>query len=181
MQLYNIENDFAVVQLNVKLYDLETIYSAAYQVLDDLYIYFDGERDSKISVHISHKDEKKNNEKGLDKAVKEFMNQLINYTYYKINTKRKESLRALFLKKSFDNINLAESDGVYVDDYSEDLNKVNLDSDNASEECKEQENSGKEETAPCQETNESNDDFEFDDPDGIAVPWEEKYGEENGN
>lgn len=169
MDFFKIENDFVKIDLNPKLYNLETIYSAAYQSIEDAFVFFDGDPDIEITVNLSYKDNKKNNEKNLSELAKKFMNNLVNYTFYKINSKNKEILRALLLKKSFESINLEELDDEAESPESDSEEKA----ESAEEKLSEEEESVFEE-----EENLEEEDFEFDDPEGIAIPWEEKYGKE---
>ncbi|MFP4111862.1 MAG: hypothetical protein ACLFPQ_05715 [Candidatus Woesearchaeota archaeon] len=175
MEFFKIKDDFAVIELNPRLYDLEAIYSAAYQTMEDSYIYFEGDPEIEITVNISYKDKSKNDKEALSLLAKNFMNQLVNYTYYKINSKKKEILRALLLKKSFDNINLYDTEA----DSSKNIQKE-TDISEEDEDVFDTDDFEDDEEIDAtinKDDEELDDDFEFDDPEGIAIPWEEKYGD----
>jgi His-Xaa-Ser system protein HxsD len=211
MEFFQVENEFIKISLNPKLYNLETIYSAAYQIMEDAFVILDGDPDTEITVNLSYKEDTKNNGHELSALAKKFMNQLVNYTFYKINSQKKELLRALLLKKSFENIDLEKFDES-LETSSE--AKENAEEENC-EECKEEKASGKKSGTVLSDEEESvfengaetedeedeedeasadkdkrkyddgsdnemkEEDLEFDDPEGIAIPWEEKYGGNN--
>jgi len=99
-----IKDSFVKITINAKLYDFESIYSTSYQMTEDSYIYFYGDSENEIIVNLSYKDNSKNKEKELLILAKDFLNNLVNYTYYKVNSKKKKLLRALLLKKIFQNV-----------------------------------------------------------------------------
>jgi His-Xaa-Ser system protein HxsD len=172
MEYYTIKDGFSVLTLNPRLYNLDTIYSALYQLIDDAYVVLDGDPDIEIEVRLSWKDDKKNDEKQLGELAKEFLNQLVNYTYYKINTKKREFLRALMLKKSFGDIVLEDVGS----DESEVSQKSSEPDSSESAECA-PEQPAEQETVSTDLSPEDLDDEDlvFEDPEGIAIPWEEKY------
>ena len=168
MKFYEIENDFIKIYLNPKLYNLETIYSSAYQLMETVNIILEGDPDVEVIVNLSYK-EKDNTEKELTELAKEFSNKLINYSYYKINTKNKALLRSLLLKKSFENI--------ILEDIGDDEESENQTKDENCTDCKE--DTSEIDTSVFEDEDDvDEEDFEFDDPEGIAIPWEEKYGDE---
>jgi His-Xaa-Ser system protein HxsD len=241
MEFFKINKDFVQVTLNPNLYDLEAVYSAGYQTIEYAYIFFEGDPEKEIVVNLSLKDESLVNEKNLELVAKRFMNSLINYTFNKINSKKKEFLRALLLRKSFESIDLAdydESDGYMLEenrnnltnnienksepalstcdcvsedeccetdddlDFDEEAlfedddvqifgseNKDDLIDNSDDDDVESNDDSKDLDDAECDvesndTTNDSIDDdldFEFDDPDGIAIPWEEKYGKSSGD
>lgn len=211
MEFFKIKDGQIIVSLNPKLYDVEAIYSAAYQIIDDAFVYFEGDPDEEVIVHISHKDMTKNKiDSALQMLAKSFLNNLVNYTFYKINSKKKELLRALLLKKSFDIINLDDSEAVCkpstvgevsednfsfesekkskkeektdffeeINAFSEDDLKEDANVNNFEFEDSDSDFALKANATEFKKTN-KNPDFDFEDPDGISVPWENKYGNED--
>ena len=183
MDFFTIEKDFVKLELNPKLYDVETIYSAAYQLMEDAYVYFDGDPDIEITVHLSYKDEGMNKEKELSDLAKKFLNHLVNYTFYKINSKKKEVLRALLLRKSFENVNLEEYDEESCTTCGSDTSSKDEGSSQASDQQDDLDEDDLEvfEDEDDMDEDLTEEDLEFDDPEGIAIPWEEKYGPEESS
>ncbi len=177
MDFFKKENGFIKIELNPKLYNLEAAYSAAYQMMENAFIYFEGDPDIKIIVNIGLKDDLKDENNILETKAKEYLNHLVNYSHYKINSKNKEILRTLLLKKSFTSIELDQYDegAAVVQDKCCDGNQNDANFDNGL---------SKDENAVFDDDfnfDEDDKNFEFDDPEGIAIPWEEKYGDKNEN
>lgn len=174
MEFFKIQENEISLELNPKLYNLETIYSASYQMLEEAFIRFEGDPDETIKVLISNQESTKNTPEELTKLAKKFLNLLINYAYYKINSKNKESLRTLLLKKSFESINSEQCETQENNPSQNAITQI----DNFSDE---------EEYIPTKNTFDKdeddvdspiNEDLEFDDPDEIAIPWEDKFNSE---
>ena len=187
MEFFKIEQDKVRLELNPKIYDIEAVYSAGYQMIEDAFVRFDGDPDAQIIVYLSHQDQTKNKEKDLAILAKKYLNQLVNYTYYKINSKNKEALRALLLKKSFESINLASYDesaavkrstaAVMIENSLDEEEYVPNRRNNDTPRNK---NNGPKDDIDSEiEDILTEEDLEFDDPDGIAIPWEEKFGDED--
>lgn len=71
----DVVNNQVQVKIDPKVYTLETIYGAAYNLLEKAYFYFDKESQGKIIVQITGKG--KSNKKELRSLAKEFLNELI--------------------------------------------------------------------------------------------------------
>jgi len=162
MDYFNIEKDFVKINLNPKLYDLETIYSTAYQLIEDTYIYVDGDPEKKITVNLSYKNKSKNKENELSLLAKNFRNELVNNIYSKLGSKKKEFLKVLLLKKSFGSINLEDYDDEVV-----------------CEECDKESSQETSDSNGMEKLEEDISEDDFEDPEGIAIPWDEKHGDEN--
>lgn len=135
------ETNPVIIEVNPKIYPLDVVYSAAYVLIDDYYILLDGDPKNKIKVVISSKKGKKN----LKKAASEFNNQLLNYAFYKEQSKKNSNIRQIMLQAA-----LLQT-----------------------EEAKTEKSQA---TSPEEEFLEKTEDADFlDDPEGIAVPWEQKY------
>ena len=52
-----IENDSVILNINAKIYALETIYSAAYVFLDRAYILLDGDPENEVIIELKPKAE----------------------------------------------------------------------------------------------------------------------------
>lgn len=134
-----IEKDSVILNINPKVYSLETVYSAAYVFLDRAYVLLDGDPEKDILVRLKPK-----KEEDLEKLGREFLNELVNYADYKSRAEQTKKIREILLQRALiTNDSSVGGDGEF-DDLLEDL-----------------------------------EDEEFDDPEGIAVPWEEKYGKKN--
>lgn len=137
-----IENDSVVLNVNPKLYALETVYSAAYVFLDRAYILLDGDPDKEIIIRLKPREKE-----DLEKLGGEFFNELINYSDYKNRAEQTQKIREMLLQRAM--ITNDPSITIENDDEFEDILK------------------------------ELDDDDIIDDPEGIAIPWEDKYGTEN--
>lgn len=135
------ETNPVIIEVNPKIYPLDVVYSAAYVLIDDYHIILDGDPKKKIKVVILLKEGKKN----LKKAASEFNNQLLNYAFYKEQSKKNSSIRQIMLQAA-----LLQTEEVKTE---------------------------KSQTiSPEEEFLEKTQDADFlDDPEGIAVPWEQKY------
>jgi His-Xaa-Ser system protein HxsD len=153
-----IKDNIISFTLNPKIYSLETIYSTAYVFLDRAYIKLDGDPKTEILISIKLKEEKDNISKKLEEISNEFLNELINYSDYHTRAKASKVLRETLLQKSLFELNMhynqirqqTEPKQEPDHDYDEEFNKI-------LEEIE-------------------NDDSEDEDPEDIAIPWEEKYG-----
>jgi His-Xaa-Ser system protein HxsD len=134
-----IEKDSVVLNINPKLYALETIYSAAYVFLDRAYVLLDGDPKKEILVKLKAK-----NKENLKNLGGDFLNELINYADYQRRAKQTKKIREMLLQRA-----IATNDSPVVESKEEEIDLDDLD-----------------------------DDF-LDDPEGIAIPWEEKYGKKS--
>ncbi len=82
------------VNINPKVYPLDVIYTAAYVLLDKYYILLDGDPKKNIKVILTPKE----NNANLEKAKAEFHNELINYAFYKEQSKKNSALRQIMLQ-----------------------------------------------------------------------------------
>lgn len=149
-----IENNKIELILNPKIYSKETLFSASYIFLDKAYIILDENKDGLI-VKIMPKD----NHEDLKKLGGNFLNELINFEDYFNRAKKTDKLREMMLQKILVNNDVLPEE---VDQLQEDDEEIELD----------------EETKKLLEDIENE---EFDDPEGIAMPWEEKYGKKKDN
>jgi His-Xaa-Ser system protein HxsD len=149
------KDGFVILKINPVIYPLDVIYSAAYVFLDKAYIILGGEPNKEIIVSIKSKDGKDN------KIALEFYNELVVYLEYKQNFENNKEIRKTLLQ-----VALLGSEST-----------SNLEK----EAPQPNSNEGKENYNDLlKELEEDTDDF-LDDPDGIAIPWEEKYGKKKPN
>jgi His-Xaa-Ser system protein HxsD len=156
------------IKVKTNLYPLDVIYSTAYVFLDKSYVVLDGDPEKEIEVELALK------KKGdLEKLKNDFLNELLNYAFYKNKLKETYSIRELILNKAlFENIkdddyligipdgDFEDLEGIatpWEDKYDSDKNSSGED-DNLEEEF--------ESFSP------------ENDPEGIALPWDEKYGKD---
>ena len=145
------EKDAAVViKINSKIYPLHTVYSASYVFLDRCYIMLDGDPEKEILVELRLK---KDSNLELGVLAREFFNELLNYAFYEEQSRKNAPLRNTLLRAAL-------LSNIGVQEFESEEEKCNEDL----------------EDADWSEI-EDLEDEEFEDPEGIAVPWEEKYGE----
>lgn len=137
--------------VNSKIYPLSTIYSASYVFIDRCFIFLDGDPNEEIIVKLTPKN---TSSIKLDVLAGEFLNELINYAFYEVQSKKNIPLRNTLLHAALlTNAGINESNA----SESEEFDKIDL-----------------------SEIDDLDDEV-FDDPEGIAVPWEEKYGKSTDN
>ena len=89
----------ATVPVNIKIYPLEVIYSAAYVFIDQHYLLFKGDPDQEILVEINPKNKKLTKEE-LEIIGKEFCNELLNYANYKAISQRNSAIRQVIVQRA---------------------------------------------------------------------------------
>jgi len=86
-----------MISVNPKIYPLDIIFSAAYIFIDKAYVIVDGDPDEEIIVLLKAKDKKID----LEKLGKEFNNELINYSFYAVQTNRSMPIRSAIVQRAF--------------------------------------------------------------------------------
>jgi His-Xaa-Ser system protein HxsD len=86
-----------IISVNPKLYPLDTIFSAAYIFIDKAYVIVDGDPNEEIIVQLKAKDKKTD----LQELGKQFNNELINYSFYAVQTARNMPIRAAMVQRAF--------------------------------------------------------------------------------
>jgi His-Xaa-Ser system protein HxsD len=86
-----------IISVNPKVYGLDTIFSAAYIFIDKAYVIVDGDPNEEIIVQLRAKDKKTD----LEKLGRDFNNELINYSFYGIQTARSMPIRAAIVQRAF--------------------------------------------------------------------------------
>jgi len=144
-----------------KIYPLEAIYIASYIFIDNFYIFLDGDPNSKIKVKLTPKTNNSSSNQNLNNTKEEFLNELLNCTLrYRISKENKnlrEFILGTALLGSVGKLNPSE-------DFFEDERSLakELEQLQAADEI-------------ISDENEDENGVVFDDPLGIAVPWEEKF------
>jgi len=155
----NKKKGFVIVSVNPKIYPLDVVMSAAYIFTDKCYVLVDGDLSEEIIVELRPKDKQE-----LEDLGRDFNNELVNYATYAIQTLKNENLRQAIINR----VLLTNSDG----------NGVSL---SHSETDNDKPKPWETEDKPWEKEDSSEDKPWFDDPEGIAVPWEEKYGKDKDN
>ena len=147
LQQIELKEDYAILKLNPKIYNLDSIYSASYVFLDRAYFLLDGDPEKEVYVKIKPK----LNDTNAEKLALEFANELVNYEDYRQRAEMTKTIRETLLQRALIT-NDPGSLPVEDDKIDEEIQKILEEIDD--------------------------DDDVFDDPEGIAVPWEEKYGKQ---
>jgi His-Xaa-Ser system protein HxsD len=93
-----IHKDYIIVSVNPKLYTLDIIYSAAYALLDKVYVVLEGDPNEEILVELRSKT------RGLDleELGRDFNNELINFTVFKHQSESNREIKEAIVKKSLE-------------------------------------------------------------------------------
>jgi His-Xaa-Ser system protein HxsD len=151
---YNKEENCCDIPVKTSLYPLDVIYTASYIFLDKAFISLDGDPDSEVLVSIRPKGQ--DDAKGMGK---EFMNQLLFYAHYKNVLDDNKDARNMMLQRAL--ITNMGPDALSDITREEESEIADSDDDEFFDDI-------------------SDDDF-LEDPEGIAIPWEEKYGKDKKN
>lgn len=96
----NYSDGFVIFSLNPSIYDLESIYSVAFQFIEVAFIVLDGDPEVEIKISLSNIDDGKNSNQNLEVLAKEFLNDLINYRCYKSHVEKTKVVRSLMIEKA---------------------------------------------------------------------------------
>jgi len=102
----NKKEKTATLSINPKIFPLEVIYSAAYVLMDKLYIVLDGDPKNKIEVFLKTKNPKDD----IEKIVMKFNNELINYSVYAIQAARTSEIRKIIVERALMTNTIDEDD-----------------------------------------------------------------------
>lgn len=151
-----IEDEKVILKINPKLYPIDLIYSASYMFLDRVYVLLAGDPETEILVRLKPKAKEE-----LDNLGDEFMNELINYANYYKRSEQTINIREMLLHRA---IMTNDPDVINKPMDVQDI-------DDSVMEKKE---------ADFLAALDEEEDY-IDDPEGIAVPWDDKYGKEEEN
>ncbi len=169
-----IETNQVVWIIDPKVYPLDVVYQAAFVYIDRAYLFLDRSPDGELVVTLKGKGKLKKTE--LEMLLGEFANELLNQAVRKTLAKENHRLRELIVAKALFSAGRPE-------ELREIVSAVTPPSGGAGGE--------KQPPRPWDEaTQEEQDELDrllaeieedfADDPMGIAVPWDEKYGEGEG-
>lgn len=144
----SVESGVAILKLKASVYPIDVVYSAAYTMLDKAYILFDGDQDEVI-VSIRSKEADSSDELVKSLGV-EFADQLINYGVYKNQAEKNAGIRQAIIQRVLLTNGFNSEAGVSSNGGVRGI-------------------SGDQVGTTAFDEN-------IDDPEGILIPWEEKYG-----
>ncbi|MFP4118373.1 MAG: hypothetical protein ACLFTR_05630 [Candidatus Woesearchaeota archaeon] len=110
MDIFTIEGDLVKLVLNPDLYNLESVYSAAHQMMKTSYIYLDGDPEIEVVVYLSYKDDTMNTKEKLGELAKTFLNHLVDQAFHAVDSDKEKISKALLLKKSFEDVHIESYD-----------------------------------------------------------------------
>jgi len=87
-----------VISVNPKIYPMNTIFSAAYILVDKAWVLIDGDPNEEIIVQLRRKDKKIN----LEELGRQFNNELVNYSVYNAQVEKNAVLRGMIIQKAFE-------------------------------------------------------------------------------
>ncbi len=146
-----------VILINPKLYSLEAVYGAAYAFLDKAYVYLEQGPNSKIQVNLKGKE--KMNKKSLEALRGEFLNELLNFSLREKISKNNKKIREYIVARAL--VSASQQDGFQgggEEVSCEDPSKIIIP-------WRSEKQKKRSEERPVWKK----------DPQGIAVPWEEKH------
>ena len=153
----NQEENFVSVNVNPKFYPLDVVYSASYIFLDKAYIVLNGDPEEKIIVELRPKEEKID----LEVLGRDFNNELLTYAVYSSQSKKAKRIKEAIVGRAMETNTYEDEEGLTDEEFYED-------------------EEARDDGIDDDENAEDEEDLSYiDDPLGIAVPWEEKYGKED--
>ncbi len=155
----NKKEGFVMVSVNPKIYPLDVVLSSSYMFTDKNYVLVDGDPEEELIVELRPKDKNAD----IEKLGRDFNNELINYANYAVRAIQNQGMREAIIHR----VLMTNSAG--RPDYRQPVEEYPA----ADEELLEVD------AKPWIKSDEKSeaDSPWFDDPEGIAVPWEEKYGD----
>ena len=113
MDIYEKEN-YLIISVNPKIYSLEIVYSAAYVLMDRVYIILGGDPGKEILVELRPKENEKADLKTLGR---EFNNELLNYAVYMGRAEKTKKLReAIIQRVLLTNVGVPDAESQSLDD-----------------------------------------------------------------
>lgn len=87
-----------VISVNPKIYPINTIFSAAYVLIDKAWVLIDGDPNEEIIVQLRRKNSKIN----LEELGRSFNNELVSYSIYNVQVEKNAVLRGVIIQKAFE-------------------------------------------------------------------------------
>jgi len=152
--------DELVISVNTKTYPLEAIFGASYVFINKAYIFLDGDPEKKIDIKLKLKPESLNYFQNIKELKGEFLNELLNFSWRHRISKENKQLREYIVGAAL--LGATGEANIYRQtDSSIEENAIKAINDKAK--------------TITDAISENEIDDSFDDPLGIAVPWEEKF------
>ena len=168
----NKEKGHVLVSVNPKIYPVDVVMSSAYVFTENCYVLVDGDPSEEIIVELKPK----NYTTDLEKIGRDFNNELINYANYPVQAIKNAKLREVILNRVLltNSVDSFESQDCSCENISENHSNFEQNPDDDIPKPWEEENKDND----VNEFEEIDDDesWNFEDPEEIAKPWEEKYG-----
>jgi len=118
----NEENEYySEITLKQGIYSKEAIFATAYIFIEKAFFILDYNKNDEIIINIELKNNKENKNE-LENVVKEFLNEIINYENYLIQSKESKEIRETILKRALLTNFIDEEK--QKDDTEEDLDKI---------------------------------------------------------
>ncbi|MBU4069703.1 MAG: hypothetical protein KJ646_01865 [Nanoarchaeota archaeon] len=115
-----IKEDKVLVSINPLIYPLEVIYSVAYIFIDKTYVLLEGDIEKEIIVELRlKKTESCERKQELEKIGREFLNELLNYAFYKKQSEKNGLIRQSILQRALA-VNIQENPQSEIDEIGED-------------------------------------------------------------
>ncbi len=152
--------DELIISVNTKTYPLEAIFGASYVFINNAYIFLDGDPEKKIDIKLKLKPESLNSFQNIKELKGEFLNELLNFSWRHRISKENKQLREYIVGAAL--LGATGGGGIYRQ------------TDSSIEEDTIKAIDHKAKTI-AEVIAENEIDNSFDDPLGIAVPWEEKF------
>ena len=164
--VYNVDVDenesVTIVTVNPRIYWMDAVYAAAYAITDRAYVYVTGNPEREVFVILRPKFEKAD-KKSLEEIGLQFDNYLISFQAYYTQAEYVSALREQMMQQAAASAPTAED---YEDENKPDEEEMDENMRRLSEHAKYDPAVAKEFIINDPEL----------DPEGIAIPWEEKYG-----
>ncbi len=166
------EEDTVILHLNPKLYPTDVINSTAYTFLDEAYIKLEGDPENEIKIRIKSKGKIK-----ADELADKFQNELINYKEYKNNFQKNKNIRNLIIQRALitNDPEIAKINQEQLKELETEMIKNLPEEDLGIKKPWEEDEENHEDPMEHLKDMEEDSNME-DDPQGIAIPWDEKYG-----
>jgi His-Xaa-Ser system protein HxsD len=95
MEIHKNKNS-VLIAVNPKIYPIDTVFSASYIFIDRAYVIIDGDPNEEIIVQLKAKDRKVD----LEKLGRDFNNELVNYSFYAMQTVRNMPIRSAIIQRA---------------------------------------------------------------------------------
>lgn len=164
------------ISVNPKIYPLDVVMSSGYIFTEKNYVFLDGDPNEELIVELIPKEKSE-----LSKLGMEFNNELVNYATYAVQEIKNHDLRKSILDRVLMTncpASMPYEEGSSQHENFNDFPDSRLEPWNSSS-PEDGFGSGRDAFTGDKEGEAGDEGWAFDDPEGIAVPWEEKYGKKD--